>query len=238
MAELLTIRELDKLKPKTQKSNLNVKKRKTTRKKTSDEAKKAKKHEEEIARNADIVFGLDNGATGTIAAIIASNPSEVFFRLTPAIYEKDYQKSSQQKIARIDWISLKKWFEDTIHECKEILSKKEIKACVLLERPMINAERFKQSKNAARAFEATLIVLEMLGLKDRYIVVDSKRWQHFFFGKNTVQLDLKKSSADLGVKFIKSLKNLKDKEEIIKTIQSHGDADGLMIAKYGFDKLR
>ena len=63
MAELLTKRELDKLKPKTQKSNLNVKKRKSNRKKTSDEAKKAKKHEADVTSNADLIFGLDNGAT-------------------------------------------------------------------------------------------------------------------------------------------------------------------------------
>ena len=175
---------------------------------------------------------------GTIAAIVASSPVEVFFRLTPAVYEKDYQKSLQQKIARIDWISLKKWFEDVISNSEVILNKKELKICVLLERPMINAERFKQSKNAARAFEATLIVLEMLGLKDKYIVIDSKKWQHFFFGNNTIQLDLKNASAELGIKFIKSLKNIKDKDEIIKIILAHGDADGLMIAKYGFDKFR
>ena len=175
---------------------------------------------------------------GTIAAIVASSPVEVFFKLTPAMYEKDYQKSMNQKIARIDWASLKSWFEDVISESEVILKKTELKICVLLERPMINAERFKQSKNAARAFEATLIVLEMLGLKDKYIVIDSKKWQHFFFGKNTVQIDLKKSSADYGIKFIRSLKNLKDKEEIVSTIESHGDADGLMIARFGFEKLR
>ena len=237
MAKLLTKKELDKLKPKTQKSNLNVKKRKSAKKKTSEEAKKAKKHEIDITKNADLVFGLDNGATGTIAAIAASSPISVFFKLTPAVYEKDYQKTSQQKIARIDWISLKKWFEDVISATEVILKKEELKIFVLLERPMINAERFKQSKNAARAFEATLIVLEMLGLKDKYIVIDSKKWQHSCFGQNTVMIDLKKSSAEAGIKFIKTLKDM-ETEEIIKTIQAHGDADGLMIAKFGFDKLR
>ena len=46
-----------------------------------------------------------------------------------------------------------------------------------MERPMINADRFKQSKNAARAFESTLMVLEMLGLNENYIITFSSSFR-------------------------------------------------------------
>lgn len=62
---------------------------------------------------------------------------------------------------------------------------------------MVNPQRFKQSKSALRAFESTIIVLELLGLN--YIIIDSKKWQHHFFGKNTSQIDLKYESKKLGI---------------------------------------
>ena len=105
-----------------------------------------------------------------------------------------------------------------------------------MERPMINSERFKQSKNAARAFEATLIVLEMLGLKDNYIIIDSKKWQHYFFGKNTMDLNLKIESQNEGIRFLNSI-NEKKYLKICELIRKHGDADSLLISRYALEKL-
>lgn len=101
---------------------------------------------------------------------------------------------------------------------------------------MINADRFKQSNNASRAFEATLIVLEMLKLKDNYIIIDSKKWQHYFFGKNTVLLDLKKESEKKGIEFLDQINSKKYKNEI-DLISNHGDADSLLICKFALEKL-
>lgn len=105
-----------------------------------------------------------------------------------------------------------------------------------MERPMINADRFKQSKNAARAFESTIMVLEMLNLNENYIIIDSKKWQHYFFGKNTTLLNLKDASRDEGIKFLNSLSEKKYKNEI-DIIQHHGDADSLLICKWAFEKF-
>lgn len=116
------------------------------------------------------------------------------------------------------------------------LDKADVKASVIMERPMINAERFKQSKNAARAFEATLVVLEMLGLKDNYIIIDSKKWQHYFFGKDTVNLDLKEESQKEGIRYLTSLGG-KRHSGLCDLIRAHGDADSLLISRYALEKL-
>lgn len=158
-----------------------------------------------------------------------------------AVYENDYQKVTQ-KIARIDWMKLRDWFSGIIEKEKEKFQKefnKDPKIAVVLERPMINAERFKQSKNAARAFESTVMVIESLNLKESYIVIDSKKWQHWLFGKNTVNLNLKEESKKAGIKYVKSLKIQSNVlKDIVSIINKHGDADGLLIARYAVEKLR
>jgi hypothetical protein len=99
---------------------------------------------------------------------------------------------------------------------------------------MVNPQRFNSSKIALRAFESTLIVLELLNLD--YIIIDSKKWQHYFFGKNTTLIDLKVASKDEGVKFLNDLSVKKYKKEI-EIINNHGDADSLLICKWAFEKF-
>ncbi len=109
---------------------------------------------------------------GTVSCIVPypDDKMEVYFEKTFSNTETDYQKDLQ-KISRIDWQKLKDWMSDILKKAyrnyikKYSFNKDEIKVSVVLERPMINAERFKQSKNAARAFEATLVVLEMLRIE-------------------------------------------------------------------------
>lgn len=101
---------------------------------------------------------------------------------------------------------------------------------------MVNPQRFDASLNAVRAFEAILIIIEQLNLK--YIVIDSKEWQHYFFGKDTVLLDLKLESKKYGIKTINEFKKEnKNYAEYLDVIESHGDADALLITKYGKEKL-
>jgi hypothetical protein len=229
------------IKPKTQKSNLDVKSVKRRRKKVSTLQKNRKEQEFEKVLNADVIFGLDNGATGTVACIIpySEDDTKIYFEKTFHNIELDYQKDINY-IARIDWEKLKKWFETIIKTARrnyiKKYNKKEIKISIIMERPMINADRFKQSKNAARAFESTLMVLEMLGLNENYIIIDSKKWQHYFFGKNTTLIDLKVASKDEGVKFLNDLSIKKYKKEI-EIINNHGDADSLLICKWAFEKF-
>lgn len=224
------------------KSNLNISKRKKTVKKTKEINISRKNANKEKCEDANIIFGLDNGATGTISSIVKfpDNSFKIFFQKTPSFITLDYQQSIQH-IARIDWKKLKNWFENILNEIKNDYNKKynvdiNLKPLIILERPMINADRFKQSKNAARAFEATLIVLELINLENNYIIIDSKKWQHHFFGKNTILMDLKDESKKLGIEFLKSFKD-KKYDNFIDLMKHHGDADSLLICKYAFEKL-
>lgn len=230
-----------KLEPKNQKSNLDIKNQKRKRKKVSSLIKKRRDDDLEKVLNSDIIFGLDNGATGTISCLIPydKNNIKIYFEKTFSHVDLDYQKDINY-IARIDWEKLKDWFNKIIKKARtnyiRKYNKEDIKISVILERPMINADRFKQSKNAARAFESTLMVLEMLELEKNYIIIDSKKWQHYFFGKNTVLIDLKEASKNKGIEYLTNLNEKRYKNEL-NTIKQHGDADSLLICRWAFEKF-
>lgn len=57
------IEGIDEISPNRKKSNLNVKKHRAHQKKTSKETSERRKKEQIITKDADIIFGLDNGAT-------------------------------------------------------------------------------------------------------------------------------------------------------------------------------
>lgn len=230
-----------KLEPKNQKSNLDIKNQKRKRKKVSSLIKKRRDDDLEKVLNSDIIFGLDNGATGTVSCLIPydKNNIKIYFEKTFSHVDLDYQKDINY-IARIDWEKLKDWFNKIIKKARtnyiRKYNKEDIKISVILERPMINADRFKQSKNAARAFESTLMVLEMLELEKNYIIIDSKKWQHYFFGKNTVLIDLKEASKNKGIEYLTNLNEKRYKNEL-NTIKQHGDADSLLICRWAFEKF-
>ena len=183
--------------------------------------------------DADIIFGLDNGSSGTIACIIPKIQT-IFFQKTPALQTLDYTKQIQY-ISRINHIQLKKWFENCIFFLQSV-QKNDIKVIVILQRPMVNPQRFKQSKSALRAYEATLIVLQLLNLD--YIVIDSKQWQHYFFGKNTSQIDLKFESMKLGIEILQKY-NLAQEQKINmqELMKKHGDADSLLMCEFAKNAL-
>lgn len=203
------------------KSNLKIKERNRKNLKISTIKNERKRKKNELISNADIIFGLDNGSTGTISCINKID-KKLSFRKTPSKTELDYTQDIKY-ISRIDVNKLKQWFIDN--------SSLTYKNVVILERPMKNPTRFEQSIAACRAFEATLIVLEELNFD--YIVIDSKQWQHYFFGKNTSNINLKYESMKKGLDVLeKYFKEQPNYNEIKETIIQHGDADSLLISQF------
>lgn len=207
------------------KSNLKIKEKKKRDSKIAAIKTERKNQKKSLISNATVIFGLDNGSTGTISCI-DTEYKLLSFRKTPAKVELDYTQDIKY-INRIDTVELKKWFESNIKK----LNKDKRVTIVILERPMKNPTRFEQSISACRAFEATLIVLEELGLD--YIVIDSKEWQHYFFGKNTTNIDLKFESMKKGIDLIKNnYSHIKIYNNVVEEITKHGDADSLLICQY------
>ena len=154
------------------------------------------------------IVGIDNGVTGSIG-ILTINGADIrsAFSSTPVIKVRDYTQEVQY-FHRIDWRSL-----------IDIIPKD---ALVFIERPMVNPNRFVATKSALRAWEATLIVFEMLDIQ--YTLIDSKRWQKEFISSGIIGSDaLKEASLEIGIKLFPNNESY---------IRKHGDADGLLIAEY------
>jgi hypothetical protein len=111
----------------------------------------------------DAVVFIDNGTTGSIG-VVKEKSSEFF--LTPVVKCQDYTKK-KKTITRIDGEELVNVLSKAMGNSQNVL--------FVLERPMINPARFNASIVAARAFEATLVIIEQF--KCPYYPVDSKEWQ-------------------------------------------------------------
>ena len=201
-----------------EKSNLNIekyrKKREKKKKLTEERISTVKK----LLTGIKLVIAVDNGATGTISAL-SLDGELVFFSKTPVKMQLDYTQANV-KISRIDHQLFKEMLENIIknYNINEIV--------VILERPMVNQTRFHASKGALRSFESTIVTLETLKLQ--YTVIDSKKWQHYFFGKHTTLLNLKFESMKKGIEFFNRYKD---------QIVSHGDADSLLMCKFTIEKM-
>jgi len=217
-------------------SKSNIKTRPITKKKTALKTIKEErlKYQNEILTDINLIFGIDNGTTGTISAWDLKY-NKIYFDETPVFKTLNYQKEIKY-IDRINFNKLKEWFENIINKTKSLYNTN-IKILAILERPMVNPQRFESSLNAVRALESTLLVLELLNIP--YIIIDSKNWQHYFFGKNTLLLDLKKASKIYGIELLEKYKefNLNNIDYIINISKIHGDTDALLIIKYAIDKL-
>jgi len=154
-------------------------------------------------------IGIDNGVSGTIA-IIGKDGAR--FEPTPVIEVFDYASSKGKKIHRIDYQKLFELLDccDTKHDIK-----------VVMERPLKNPKLFTATISAARAFEITLLAVQNLGYA--FEVIDSRKWQKYFFPAVSGKDELKKASMQKGLELFPHLKNF---------IAAHKDADGLLIAEW------
>lgn len=150
-------------------------------------------------RKIDYFIGIDNGNTGTIG-IVDKDGNPVLFEKTPVKTVKGVHRLNHEKL-------------------KEMLSRYS-NAIVLIERPMINPQRFKASISATRCDEAEKVILEQLGIP--YEVIDSKQWQHALFNGVYEHLTTKQASLELG------------NETFPEYLQhKHSDRDGILIAYFG-----
>lgn len=153
-------------------------------------------------------IGIDNGVSGSIGVI---DESGSLFYETPTYSQQNYTKK-KANITRIDWNSL-----------NVLLKPYQGTNCfVLLERPMVNPQRFQATTSALRSLEATLITIELLNLPHAYI--DSKEWQKVLLPQGVKgPEELKKASLDIGCRLFPQHSGL---------ITKHKDADGILIAEY------
>jgi hypothetical protein len=115
-------------------------------------------------------IGIDNGPTGSIT-ILDPDGFLLHSELTPVKKELSYTKD-KKKITRVSYKGLAQILAEYLPK------KKRLNQLCVIERPMVNPIRFKNSLSAIRALEATLIALEILGVPYQYI--DSREWQKVF----------------------------------------------------------
>lgn len=165
----------------------------------------------EIKRTGGKLYiGVDNGVSGSIGWSGASSDIVRCGQVkTPVISQQNYTKA-KGNITRVDFPALKTLLFD--------LGQLGFSSWMaVLERPMVNPQRFFASASALRALESTLIVLELLGIPYQY--VDSKEWQREMLPKGIKGPELKKASCEIG-------------QRLFPSIECKPDADGLLMAEW------
>jgi len=170
-----------------------------------------------------IYMGIDNGISGSIGIIDEQGNGYLF--PTPTRSALNYQKTKVKYITRIDVQAFRELLKKFVYKdgIDSSLSTK-MAAKVAIERPMVNPLRFEATTSALRALEATLIVLESLGLG--YEFMDSKDWQKkqlpyiSVADKKEYPAKLKQVSKEVGMRLYPNIDWGKFK-----------DADGILIAK-------
>jgi hypothetical protein len=149
-------------------------------------------------------IGIDNGTSGSIGIL---NGEGTIFEPTPIKEHLHYTKAGKF-IKRIDILAL------------EALINRDGDIKAYIERPFTGAF-VNTAVLAGRAYEATLIALEEMGIG--YETIDSKAWQKALLPGVKGSANLKKASKLRGIELYPQLK---------QAIMDHGDADGLLIAHY------
>lgn len=157
---------------------------------------------------AKTYVGIDNGVSGSCSFL--KDSAAATYYPTPIFRQLNYTKTKAY-INRVDTKKLKAIFLAELGDSKECL--------VVLERCMVNPGRFKATISAVRAMEATLIVLEDLGLP--YVYMDSKEWQRELLPTGCVGDELKTASSEVGKRLFPHLKDAIKK-----------DADALLMAEH------
>ncbi|MFX0132405.1 MAG: hypothetical protein ACFFDN_02040 [Candidatus Hodarchaeota archaeon] len=164
-------------------------------------------------------IGIDNGVTGSIGLIVIEDNTKIdikFFK-TPLINQQDYTKKKKRinRLNPIEFLQILYTYKDSIATNDKL---------AIIERPMVNPQRFNATLSAIRTLESTLTILESNQIP--YMFVDSKQWQKEMLPKGCKGKDqLKKASMDTGIRMYPQFKEL---------ITNQKDADGLLIATWAW----
>jgi len=163
-----------------------------------------------------VYVGIDNGVTGSIAAVDATG-KVIKFCAMPTFKVQDYTKK-KKRITRVDTRPLISIFNSFIQYAG---TPTEVR--VFVERPMINPQRFIATTSALRALEATLIILEHGRLAYRFL--DSREWQSIMLPQGIKGADdLKRASLERGLR-------LYTYPALVAAITKQKDADSLLMAE-------
>ena len=161
--------------------------------------------------SAHIYIGIDNGVSGSIAAIV---DDLLVYIHTPVKKALSYTKV-KKFITRIDAPELQEWFK----EFKSVYGN-DVVWHIALERPFVNPKMFLATLSAIRALEATICVLETLKLPYQYL--DSKQWQRDMLPSGLKGKDeLKKASLCIGRRLFPQI-----------DLKGFNDCDGLLMAEW------
>lgn len=157
-----------------------------------------------------VTIGIDNGSTGSIAIL---SPAGALFE---PMFTKDQAEGKAGKIIkRIDVASLEYWLDQNIERPMG-------RAFAYIEKPFTGSPMMiNTAVLAARSYEAVIVTLERMGIG--YQQVTSKDWQKAILGDVKGSPALKAASKSRGQQMY---------PQLAKAIQSHGDADGLLIAHH------
>lgn len=161
------------------------------------------------------IIGIDNGASGSVGII--RDRVAIHFGPVPTQPYLHYGKKGSIGL-RLDREAL----DLLVHAHNPGLEWAEFAANtrVYVERPF-SGKFINAVVPAHRFFEATIIVLEDLGLG--YEVVDSGTWQKPILGGVSGSAELKKASKLRGIQYY---------PQFTDAIKKQGDADGLLIAHH------
>lgn len=167
--------------------------------------------------SAHLTIGIDNGQSGSIGII---TPSATTFCATPTQDYLHYGKKGSIS-QRLDRAALHKMIWGACPLLPNSVTQVDASAVrVYIERPF-SGKFMNAALPAHRFFEATIIVMEDLGLG--YEVVDSGPWQKAMLGNVSGSAELKKASKLRGLQMYPQFKDF---------INKHKDADGLLIARH------
>lgn len=165
---------------------------------------------------AKTYIGIDNGATGSIGVV--RSDGKIRFGAVPNKSEQSYTKK-KQKVTRVDVIKLREFLLENTEDVLPFDEGVHSKVLVIIERPMVNPGRFKNTLSAMRALEAVLNVVELLQLPYQYM--DSREWQKALLPEGTTgPAALKLASLQIGTRLFPQVDS------------KHNDRDGLLIAEY------